>query len=130
MALTKLTGNTQRLIVDDGSGGHATAVTLYDAGVSVLSVLKAPGAANYANGQVATSTTAGTLIAARATRRSVLFRNLDATISVYIGAASPLTSSTGMLLKAGESVTVDTTALIQVIAASGTPTVAYVETYD
>lgn len=123
MALTKLTGNTTPLIADDGSGGHAIAVTLQDG------VAKAPGAANYANGQVATSTAAGTLVAARPTRRSVLIRNVDATISVWIGAAT-VTAANGMLLKAGESVTVDTTALIQVIAASGTPTVAYLETYD
>lgn len=87
------------------------------------------GAANYANGQVAATTTAATLVASRATRRSVTIRNTDAAISVYIGKAT-VTSGNGMLLKAGEQVNLDTTALIQVISASGTPSVAYFETYD
>lgn len=87
------------------------------------------GAPSYANNQVAASTTAGTLIAARATRRSVTIRNTDATITVYIGAAT-VTAGNGMPLKAGESINIDSVALIQVLAASGTPAVAYIETYD
>ena len=71
---------------------------------------------------------AATMVIARATRKSVLIRNTDAAISVYIGPAT-VSAVNGMLLKAGESVPVDTTALIQVIAASGTPVVAYYETY-
>lgn len=87
------------------------------------------GAANLNNGQVAASVTAATLVAARSTRRSVTIKNLDAAITVYIGKAT-VTAGNGMQLKAGESISVDTTALIQVIAASGTPTVAFMETYD
>lgn len=87
------------------------------------------GAANYANGQVTAGVTASTLVAARPTRRSVTIRNMDATISVYIGAAT-VSATNGFLLKANESVNVDSTALIQVIAASGTPIVAYLESYD
>jgi hypothetical protein len=98
-----------------GGGGTVTAV--------------ATGAPNQASGQVTASTTAATLIAARTTRRSVLVRNLDSTISVYVGPAT-VTSANGMLLKAGESVPLDTRALIQVIAASGSPVVAFYEVYD
>lgn len=89
----------------------------------------AGGAANVANSQVATSTTAATLAIARATRVGLLIRNLDTSISVYIGKAT-VTSSNGMLLKAGESVVVTNVGLWQVIAASGTPTVAIVDEYN
>lgn len=87
------------------------------------------GGKTLANGQVATSGTAGTLVAANLTRRSVTVKNLDTTITVYIGVAT-VSAANGMPLKAGESISVDTTALIQVIAASGTPTVAYLEVSD
>lgn len=87
------------------------------------------GAANMANGQVTTSNVAGTLVAARATRRYVTIKNLDASITVYIGIAT-VTSANGLPLLAGESVSLDFVGLIQVIAASATPTVAYVEVYD
>lgn len=110
-------GDRAALAVDKDSGG-------------LLVVTQNPkGAPNYANGQVATSTTAATLVAARATRRSVLVVNNDATILVYVGAAT-VTASTGLCVKPANPVTLETTALIQVIAASGTPSVSYLETYD
>ena len=87
------------------------------------------GASTLANGQVAASTTAGTLVASRATRRRVTIKNTDGTITVYVGIAT-VSAANGMPLLAGESITFDTTALVQVISASGTPTVAYVEEYD
>jgi hypothetical protein len=87
------------------------------------------GAAHEANSQVATSTTAGTLVIARATRTSCLVRNLDASINVYIGAAT-VTSGNGMLIKPGESVVISGVTLWQVIAASGTPTVAVIDEYN
>lgn len=96
---------------------------------NAVSVQTSKGAANYANGQVATSTTAATLVAARATRRSVSITNYDATITVYIGGAT-VTAANGYRLLAGQSVSIDATGLIQVIAASGTPTVGYIESYD
>lgn len=108
--------------------GASTAALQTD-GTQKVQVTRQIGAANYANGQVATSTTAGTLVAARATRRSVTIKNVDASITVYIGAAT-VTAANGMEIKAGQSINIDTTALIQVIAASGTPAVAYIETYD
>lgn len=87
------------------------------------------GASNLSTGQLTTSTTAGTLVVARATRTSVLFRNLDTSISVYIGPAT-VTSGNGIPLKAGESVPFTFVGLIQVIAASGTPIVAYADEYN
>lgn len=87
------------------------------------------GAANIAVSQVATSTTAATLAIARATRRSLTIKNMDAAITVYVGPAT-VSSSVGMPLKAGESITVTWVGLVQVISASGTPTVAISDEYD
>jgi len=90
---------------------------------------KAAGATNYANGQVTATTTAGTLKAANATRRSIMFKNLDTAITVYLGGAT-VTSANGVPLKPGESVTINATGLVQVISASGSPVVSYWEEYD
>ena len=87
------------------------------------------GSPNYANGQVATSTSAATLLAARATRRKVKFKNTDGSITVYIGAAT-VSAANGYPLLAGAEVELTITTLIQAIAASGTPSIAYIEEYD
>lgn len=87
------------------------------------------GAANVAVSQVAASTSATQLVAARPTRRGVTIRNFDNSISVYIGPAT-VSAANGMLLKGGESIYVDWVGLIQVIAASGTPTVGVWDAYD
>lgn len=113
---------TGEVFVKTGLAGSGTAA-------QSVSISAQPGAANQATGQVATSTSAATLVAARPARRSVTIKNTDTTIAVYVGPAT-VTTANGMPLAGGESITVDTTALIQVIAASGTPTVAYYETYD
>lgn len=94
-----------------------------------FSASAATGAVNVANSQVTTSTTAGTLIAARPTRVSCLIRNTDAAITVYIGKAT-VTAGNGMPLKAGDSVVVTAQVLWQVIAASGTPVVAVADEYN
>src|SRR3989442_14900970 len=86
-------------------------------------------APNIANGQVTAGVAAATLLAARPTRHAVLIKNLDAAITVYVGAAT-VTTANGMPLKPGESISIDWTGLIQGIAASGTPKLAYLETYD
>lgn len=126
-----------------GSDVHAEAVALVDSSGAYISTLPvsvagninvaastaSTGAGNMANGQVAATTTAATLVAARATRRSVTVRNMDSSISAYIGIAT-VSATNGMLLKAGESISVDFTGLIQVVSASNSPNVAYLETYD
>lgn len=91
--------------------------------------VKPTGAANTANGQVTASTTAATLKAANATRRSISIVNTDTAITVYVGIAT-VTTGNGFPLKAGQSISIDNIGLIQVIAASGSPVVAYLETYD
>jgi hypothetical protein len=87
------------------------------------------GAAHEANSQVTATGTAGTLIIARATRVGCLIKNTDASITVYIGAAT-VTAANGMPLKAGESVVVSAQTLIQVISASGSPVVAVFDEYN
>lgn len=87
------------------------------------------GADAVANGQVALSTTAATVIAANTKRRRILVKNLDATIVVFIGRAT-VSATNGFRINAGETVELTGTGLIQGIAASGTPSVAYWEEAD
>ena len=117
-----------RILANVWSTSSSALKVVMEAGTALIGSVNSLAAANQATGQVATSTAAATFVVARPTRESVLLRNLDTTISVYVGVAT-VTSANGMLLKAGESIEVKTTALIQVIAASGTPTVAYYDTY-
>ncbi len=99
-----------------------------NAGTFGVQVLTACGAANTANGQVSISS-AATIITSRALRRYCIIRNQDAAISGYVGIAT-VTSANGMLVKAGESIRIDSQALIQGIAASGTIVFSYIEFYD
>ena len=108
---------------DDGSTFHWLRST---AGKLLKMVL--PGAPTYANGQVTATTTAATLLAARAARRSVLFVNMG-TARVYIGAAT-VTAANGVPLDPGQSVVLNITTLIQCLAASGSQAIAYLEEYD
>ena len=130
--LLKILGFTNDTAVSTDADGSVSAklrgliVVLLTTGIKIF---KVQGAANVAVAQLATSTTAATLVAARATRRGVTIRNHDTSISVYVGPAT-VTSSNGLLLKAGESVFVTWVGLIQVIAASGTPTVGTWDEYD
>lgn len=86
------------------------------------------GSTAIASGQVAPTTTAGTLIAARDTRKRVVLVN-HGTVDVYVGPAT-VTTSNGLKITPGAALTVSTTALIQAITASGTGAVHYVEEYD
>lgn len=115
------------LTTSDGSATGRISVPVFVVGGSSSS--EPTGATNLASSQVTATTTAGTLVIARPTRNSVLFRNLDTSISVYIGKAT-VTSANGMLLKAGESIPFTYTGLIQVIAASGTPIIAIADEYS
>ena len=119
------TGDKAKLSSTESGGVHTPHV-IVDSGAVTPS---ATGAAHQANSQVSATTTAGTLIVARPTRRSCLIRNTDASITVYIGAAT-VTTGNGMPLKAGESTVVTAITLLQVIAASGSPVVAVFDEYD
>lgn len=116
------TGELGLKVILTGSGAGATTV-------AVSTITAQPAAVNQSTGQVATSTTAATFVIARPTRRSVSLQNLDASINVFIGPAT-VTAANGYRLGPGQSVSVDTTLLIQVISASGTPTVAFYDVWD
>ena len=81
--------------------------------------------------RLSASTTAKTWIAARVTRTAATLYNLDASITVYFKAAGTptVTASNGFPLGPGQSKVINTTAGIQVIAASGTPALVADEEY-
>jgi len=89
-------------------------------------------AANYAVTRSTATTSAATWVAARAKRRAVTLYNLDTSITVYFkeGGAPAVTAANGFPLGPGQSKVVNTTASIQVIAASGTPAIVADEEYD
>jgi hypothetical protein len=105
--------------------------TINSVAVKVQRVVVEGGTA-MANGQVNISSTAATLLAARETRKHVMFVNRQVE-PVYIGIAT-VTTSNGFKLDPGDSVEFDTTALIQGITAAATldsaQKVHYIETYD
>jgi hypothetical protein len=111
-----------------GTGSPRVTIATDQANVPVA-VKTAVGPGTIATGQVTTSTTAGTMVAANATRRRCILKNTDASITVTVGPAT-VTTGNGMPLKAGESLEVRWTGLIQVISASGTPVVAYMDESD
>ena len=86
------------------------------------------GATAIASGQAAPTGTAGTLVAARDTRKRVVLVN-HGTVDVYVGPAT-VTTANGLKIAAGASLTLYTTALIQGITSTGTGAVHYVEEYD
>ena len=81
--------------------------------------------------QVATATTAGgtQVVGANGTRRRLILKNCDASITIYIGIGT-VTSTNCVPLLAGESISLETTAAIKALSASGTPQLAYVEEYN
>lgn len=88
------------------------------------------GGTAFATAQTSISSTAATLIAARETRKMVTIVNRQVE-PVFIGPAT-VTSSNGVRLDPGDSVTIYTTALIQGItsAATGGGAIHTVEVYD
>lgn len=115
--------------VQPGNTANTTAWKVDGSAVTQPVSFSKAGPANIATGQVALSTSAATAVVARATRRGCTLKNLDASIKIYVGPAT-VTSSNGMELKAGESTVVNWVGLVQAIAASGTPTIAYLDEYD
>jgi len=83
-------------------------------------------AANLNVDQVATSTTSGVAVAARGSREAVTVKNIDTSITIYVGIGT-VTSTNSMPLLAGESITFYTEAVINALSASGTPRLAFVE---
>lgn len=87
--------------------------------------LKAPSGATTQN---ALSTTAEVVLAANQSRTFAEIKNVDASINVYLGFSSAVTTSNGHLLRPGEAFAIeDYVGPIYAIAASGTPTVTTIE---
>ncbi len=132
---TKQSDGTQKTQIVDGAGNvigsssNSLNVNLLGTATPNVAILKMQGGAFMANGQVAATNVAATLVAARATRRSVTIRNLDGANSGYIG-LPVITGSNGMLFLPQDSMSIDYVGLIQVIMSSGTANFAYLETYD
>lgn len=76
--------------------------------------------------QEALSTTAEEVIARNSNNRRAIIRNIDEAITVYIGSSDAVTSSNGFPLKADEVITLELMGAVWMIAASGTPSVAYI----
>lgn len=106
---------------NSGTGSQRVTIATDQANVAIKEI--ATGATS---NTVATSTTAATLVASNANRYKLTVYNRDAAISVYVGPAT-VTSSNGVIIPAGQSRSFKATILWQVIAASGTPTVDYVD---
>ena len=88
------------------------------------------GAPNWLVTIGAGSTSSAVAIAARATRRSLAFTNEHASIVQYIRQAGAVTTANGKPVQPGQSVGLNTTGAVYVIAASGTPEFSIVEEYD
>lgn len=112
-----------------GTGSPRVTLATDQANLTTPLNVKQAVRATWVTGQVTTSNIAGTLVGANSTRRRCLIKNTDTSITVAIGPAT-VSMTTGMLLKAGESMEVTATALIQVIAASGSPVVVYSDESD
>lgn len=87
------------------------------------------GSAALANGQVAPTTTAGTLVAARETRQRLILSNRSGSYGVFVGIAT-VTTGNGFYIPPGGSITLITAALVQAIMSSGTGLIDYIEEYD
>jgi hypothetical protein len=79
-------------------------------------------------GQNALSTSAELVMAKNINRTTAEITNDDAAIKVYLGVSSAVTTSTGHVLKPGATIRFENyTGPIYAIAASGTPTVTFLE---
>lgn len=122
-SLDQYTPVSGRLPVD-GSG-----VTQPVSGAVTAGITSIDGEGSIASAQVSVTTTAATVVASRAGRRSLLIVN-HGTTDVWLGPAT-VTAVNGVLLPGvkGASISIPTTALVQGIVASGTQTVSYIEVF-
>lgn len=72
------------------------------------------------------ATTGTTITAANGSRLAIVCTNEDATIAVYVGGAD-VTSTGGVRVAGGSSITLTATAQVRARSASGTPTVSCIE---
>lgn len=98
--------------------------------VQISKAASVPGAAFGGVSQNTLSTTAEKILSDRPTRKSALILNTDATISVYVGTNSSVSSSNGFVIKAGASLSVTAGIEWWAVAASGTPVIAIIEEWS
>lgn len=123
-------GTIRRLISDQKGILLVRLATTLDGANDSVSVTKTVGSPLIAASQVVTSTVAAQALSARATRRKVYVKNIDASVVIYIGHDNTVSSTTGFALAAGAVVELDTAAAIWAISASVTPRLSFIETYD
>lgn len=80
--------------------------------------------------QEALSGTAEMLVPRRPQRYRITIKNIDGSITVYVGHDLNVGPTTGMALLAGESISLYTSDEVWMEAASGTPSVAYIEEFQ
>jgi len=83
---------------------------------------------NLASGQVALNASSAVEVVPRSNqRRAVTVRNLDASITIFVGGAG-VTAMTGLPLKpADPPIRIESAAPLHAIAASGTPSIGWLE---
>lgn len=105
--------------IDNGDGTFSRVVAIGGGATSASSMTTT---------QNALSTTAELVIAANTSRHFAEVKNLDTSITVYLGKDSSLTPANGHGLKAGESFGYDDyDGAIWAVAASGTPNISTIE---
>lgn len=111
------------LLRDIGDGRHAIAM--------VPSAPTATPSIVLVTGQMLVNAAGAIAVApARDGARSVLIANLDAGIACYVGGDDAVTKDTGMPLMPGRRQEYHATGAIYVIAASGTPLIAFADEYE
>lgn len=103
-------------------------VRIVGSSASIVVQTNQTGATSIASGQVLVGNTDTAVVSARANRRSATVKNQSTSVTVYVGTAG-VTTATGIELKPGESINIDSISIIDAITASGSATVGYIETY-
>jgi len=126
-----LVDSTGALLPPSGGGYNVTVVGPLgpQTAAESVAVTQGAGAANLATAQVATATSQVAAAIARPTRTSVVFQNLDATITIYVGVTG-LSSSTGVPILAGQARVFTWAGAFFAVSASGTPTLSVSDEYN
>ena len=111
-------------------GGYRIKVHDIGDGTYALSIAER-GAPNFATGQGTATPDAGTIVAARATRRALLVINTGA-VDMYLGAGTEDAVTRWLLLigPEGAAVSMTVTGAVYGITASGSAVYSYAEIYD
>lgn len=127
--VTSLPGGTSSYVLNVQGNASGTPIPVSGSGSSSPAV----GAATIATGQYSNATASATAIVsartgAAGTGRVSLTLYNTSSVNIYIGITG-VTSSTGIRILPGGSFTINTTAAVYGVPASGTGTLDYIETY-